>query len=147
MLFRSYLSGEFIKKIKLKDLIREYRFNNIVYNIHKKQGIVFNFCDGLECGLFGLCGIISLENIERITPELKLWKLIEQSLNILKSNIIGDKKSIYSSVAKNFKFAQINDAIDVQTIYSRTKRILKEKEMEQEKKEEIRKKIANSPYL
>ena len=142
-----FLTGEFIKKIKMKDLIREYRFNNVVYNIHKKQGLVFNFCDGLECGLFGLCGIISLENIERITPELKLWRLIEQSLTILKNSVYSNKQ-ILSSMAKNIvPFDKRNDAVGIHLIYSKIKRILKEKEIEQQKKDEIRKKIANSPYL
>ena len=58
----SYIITEMIKNVKLKHFLRDYRFNNLIFDITKKEGIIFNFCDGLECGIFGICGIINNDN-------------------------------------------------------------------------------------
>ena len=143
-----YISNDFLKEIKLKDLLREFRFNNIVYNIDKKEGIIFNLCDSLECGIFGICGVINLEDIEKIMPELKLWKLINTSISLLKDMIFKIRKEIvFSSIAKYYKNNERNDKVDLQNIINKIKKIIKEKEVEQEKEENRRKKIANSPFI
>ena len=143
-----YISSEFIKEIKLKELIRIFRYNNIVFNVENREGIIFNFCDGLECGIFGLCGVINLEDIENISPELKLWKLVNISIDLLKKMIFKIKKD--NGINSNFDFnknLERNDKIDLQDIINKIKKILKEKEIEQEKEENRKKKLANSPFV
>ena len=143
-----YISNELIKEIKLKDLLREFRFNNIVYNTSKREGIIINFCDGLECGIFGLCGVINLEEFDRINPELKLWRLIESSTNVIKKIFHTVKKVKIIPAIVNFNESdQRNDRIEFHYITDTIKKIVKEKETEQEKEENRRKKIANSPFL
>jgi hypothetical protein len=143
-----YISNELIKEIKLKDLLREYRFNNIVYNTSKREGIIINFCDGLECGIFGLCGVINLEEIDRINPELKLWRLIESSTNVIKKIILTVKKvKIIPSIVQFNESDQRNDRVEFHIITDTIKKIVKEKEIEQEKEENRRKIIANSPFV
>ena len=143
-----YISSELIKEIKLKDLLREYRFNNIVYNTTKREGIIINFCDGLECGIFGLCGVINLEELDRINPELKLWRLIESSTNIIKKIFHTVKKvKIIPSIVTFNENDQRNDRVEFHYITDTIKKIIKEKEIEQEKEENRRKKLANSPFI
>ena len=147
-----YISSNMIKEIKLKELIRVFRYNNIVYNIIKKEGIIFNLCDGLECGILGICGVINLDEIELITPELKLWRLIDNSVSLLKEMIFQIKKEkILSSIVQFYKQVVVNnernDTIDLQIIINKIKKIVKEKEIEQEKEENRRKKLANSPFI
>ena len=144
-----YMTNDLIKEIKLKDLLREYRYNNIVFNTVKREGIIINLCDGLECGIFGLCGVINLEDIERVTPELKLWKLIETCANLLKNLIFKIKKlKVASSISKYYNNNnERNDKIDSQEIINKIKKMVKEKEIEQQKEENRRKKLANSPFI
>ena len=143
-----YIINDYIKEIKLKDLLREYRYNNIVFNTIKREGIIINLCDGLECGIFGLCGVINLEDIERITPELKLWKLIEICSSLLKNLIFKEKKKKFiNSASKFYNIRERNDRIDSQDIMNKIKKMVKEKEIEQEKEENRRKKLANSPFI
>ena len=143
-----YISSNFIKEIKLKDLIRTFRYNNIIFNIENKEGIIFNLCDGLECGIFGLCGVINLEDIETISPELKLWKLINISVDLIKNMIFKIRKDIVISSISNYnKISERTDKIDFQDIINKIKKIMKEKEIEQEKEENRKKKLANSPFI
>ena len=142
-----YISEDLLKELKLKDLLREFRYNKLVYNSEKREGIIFNLCDGLECGILGLCGIINLEDIEKLTPELKLWKLINSSIDLLKSMIFKLKKEIIISSISKFNEIERNDKIDLLNIINRIKKIIKEKELEQEKEENRRKKLANSPFI
>ena len=142
-----YFSTDLVKEIKLKDFLREFRFSNIIFDIEKKEGIIFNLCDGLECGFFGLCGVCNLDSLERIYPSLKLWKLIDKTIGILKDFIFkSQKKNILSNMGKNDSTDR-NDKVDIQLIFKKVKDILKEKEIEQKKEENRRKIIANTPYL
>jgi hypothetical protein len=142
-----YISEDLLKEIKLKDLLREFRYNNLVYNSEKREGVIFNLCDGLECGIFGLCGIINLKDIEKLTPELKLWKLINISIDLLKNMIFKLKKEIVISSISKFNNLERNDKIDLLNIINKIKKMIKEKEVEQEKEENRRKKLANSPFI
>ena len=37
----------------------------------KSPGIIFNFPDGLECGIFGICGVTNLDGYDRNKGEYK----------------------------------------------------------------------------
>ena len=143
-----YISTELITGIKLKDFLKEFRYSNIIFDIEKKEGVIFNLCDGLECGIFGLCGIINLDTLERIHPGLKLWKLISKSIMVFKDYIYKtQKKNMIMSLNKGIFENKRNDQIELHCIFNKVKNTLKEKEIEQEKEEKRRKIIANTPYL
>ena len=143
-----YISTELIRQIKLKEFLKEFRYSNIIFDIEKKEGVIFNFCEGLECGIFGLCGVINLDVLERIYPNLKLWKLINRAILIFKDYIYKtQKKQIITSLNKGILEKNRNDQIDLYAIINKVKNTLKEKEIEQEKEEKRRKIIANTPYL
>ena len=144
-----YISTDIIKNIKLKNFLREFRYDNIVFDIEKKEGIIFNLCDGLECGIFGICGIINNDSYERMNSNYKLWKLIDKTMNVLKNIVYKiNKKSLMSTINKQvFGSPERTDAVELHLIFSKIKKIMKEKEKEFEKDEKRRKKIANEPYL
>ena len=143
-----YLSTEFIRDIKLKDFLKEFRYSNVIFDIDKKEGILFNLCDGLECGIFGLCGVINLDCLERNSPSLKLWKLISKAITIFKDYIYKtQKKSMIINMNKEMLDKKRNDQIDIHSIFNKVKATLIEKEIEQEKEESRRRIIANTPYI
>jgi hypothetical protein len=144
-----FISTDIIKNIKLNHFLRDFRYDNIVFDIQKKEGIIFNLCDGLECGIFGICGIINNDNYERINPNYKLWKLIDKSMNVLKNIVYKtNKKSLMSTINKQvFGSPERTDAVELHLIFSKIKKIMKQKENDCEKEEKRRKKIANEPYL
>ena len=142
------ISTDLIREIKLKDFLKEFRYSNVIFDIEKKEGVIFNLCDGLECGIFGLCGVINLDSLERIYPSLKLWKLISKSILIFKDYIYKtQKKNMIINLNKDILDKKRNDQIDLHSIFNKVKNMLKEKEDEQEKEEKRRRIIANTPYL
>ena len=143
-----YITCGFIPAIKLRDLLNKYKISNLIYNMIKKEGIILNLCDSLECGIFGLCGIISFDDYDSIIPELKLWRLIEASVNIVKEIIFSIQKAKVVSIITNFyKNSERSDIIDFQYILNKVKKKNKEKEEQQKIEEEKRKKLAGSLFI
>ena len=144
-----YIITEIIKSIKLTHFLREYKYNNIIYDESQGEGIIFNLCDSLECGIIGICGVINNDNYERINLEYKLWKLIDKTLNVLKNPIFKvNKKALMSSINKEvYGTKDRTDVTSIHSIINRTRKILKEKEIEANKEENRMKKIANEQYL
>ena len=143
-----HISSDYLRGIKLKDFLKEFRYSNIIFDMDKKEGIIFNLCDGLECGIFGLCGIINLDTLEKIFPNLKLWKLIHKAFMIFKDYIYKkEKKNILNILNKGLLEKNRNDQIDIHSIINKVKNILKEKEIEQQNEEKKRKIIANTTYI
>jgi hypothetical protein len=143
-----HLSSEYIRGIKLKDFLKEFRYSNIIFDMDKKEGVIFNLCDGLECGIFGLSGIINLDTLEKIFPNLKLWKLIHKAFTIFKDYIYKkQKKNILNVLNKGLIEKNRNDQIEIHCIINKVKIILKEKEVEQQNEEKRRKIIANTTYI
>ena len=121
---------------------------NLIYNQKKKEGIVLNLCDNFECGIFGLCGVVSFDDYESIIPELKLWRLIDTSINVIKESIFSIQKSKAIKIIKNFyNNNERSDKIDFQYILNKVKKKLKEKEDQQKKEEDKRKKLAGSLFV
>ena len=140
-----FISTEYIREVKLKPFLKEFSYSNAIFNMEKKEGILFNLCDGLECGIFGICGIINLDVIERIYPSLKLWKLIHKTIMLFKDYIYkSHKKTVINNLNKGLLDKNRNDQIDLHKIITKVKNVLKEKEIEQEREEKKRKIIANS---
>ena len=138
-----YITCGFIYVMKLKEILNKYKIGNIIYHIKKKEGIVLNLCDNLECGIFGMCGIISLDDYENILPELKLWRLIDVSINVIKEIAFSiEKHKVIDIINNYYKNKERSDKIDFQYILNKVKNKLKEKEFEQKKEEEKRRKLA-----
>ena len=124
------ISNRLIRDLKLKEFLRAYRFENIVFNVDKKRGILFNFANSLECGLFGIFGV---ENklLDKKKSEYNLWILIEKTLSILLELMKHDKNRRNVRV-----YDDRNDYVDLQSVFSKIKGITKDKgkEIELEKK-------------
>ena len=143
-----YITCDFIYSFKLKELLHKYKVSNIIFNMKKKEGILLNLCDNLECGIFGICGVVSLDDYDIIIPELKLWRMIDTSVNIIKEIIFGIQKSKVVTLIKNFyDNNERNDKIDFQYILNKVKKKIKEKEKEQIKEEEKRRKLAKAIFI
>ena len=78
-----FLSHPRISDIKMKDLVKSFKLENLIYDVEKKKGTIFNFSDVLECGNLGICGILNLEDAEMINDNFELWKMIHDSLHII----------------------------------------------------------------
>ena len=78
-----FLSHKLISQIKLNDFIKAFRNENLIYDIETKEGIIFNFSDSLECGSFGIQGILNLEKSNEKNNFVHLWKMIQNSLHIV----------------------------------------------------------------
>ena len=143
-----YITCGFIYNMKLKELLKVYKVSNIIFNMKKREGIILNLCDNLECGILGICGVVSLDDYDIIIPELRLWRLIDTSVNIIKEIIFTVQKSKVISIIKNFyDNSERCDKIDFQYILNKVKKKLKEKEKEQIKEEDKRRKLANSIFI
>ena len=78
-----FLSHPRISEIKMKDLVKSFKLENLIYDVEKKKGTIFNFSDVLECGNLGICGIYNLEDAEMGNVDFELWKMIHDSLHIV----------------------------------------------------------------
>ena len=143
-----YVTSGFIYAIKLQTLLNIYKVGNLIFNMKKKEGIILNLCDNFECGIFGICGVVSFDDYESIIPELKLWRLIDTSVNVIKEAIFSIQKSKVINVINSFyNNKERSDKIEFQYILNKVKKKLKEKEEQQKKEEEKRKKLAESLFV
>lgn len=144
----NYISSDLIKEIKLKDFLKEFRFSKLVFDIDKKEGIVFNLCDTLESGIFGICGILNLDVIEMGNPNLRLWRMIYKVIETLKNYIYTTQRKIMiNNLNKGYLEKPRNDQIDIHDIFNKVKHMMKEKETEKKKEDNRRKIIENTPFI
>jgi len=101
-----------IAKIKMKDLVHYFRAEMLVFDLEKRNGILFNLPDILQCGMIGISGIAG--------DYVELWKILDKSLSHLKTQIckLNEKKNV---VIDDFR----SDIIDVLDIFGRVKMIKK----------------------
>ena len=144
----NYISTDLIKEIKLKDFLKEFRFSKLVFDKETKEGIIFNLCDTLESGIFGICGVLNLDVIEMNSPNLRLWKMIYKVIETMKDYIYkSQKKLMINKLNKGFLEKPRNDQIDFHDIINKVKSMLKEKELEKKKEDDKRKIIENTSFL
>ena len=144
----NYIITDLIKEIKLKNFLKEFRYSNLVFDLEKKEGIIFNFCDTLESGIFGICGVLNLDVIEMSNPNFRLWKMIFNIINVFKDYIYStQKKLIINKLSKGIMEKPRTDLIELNAIFTRIKNIMKEKEMEKAKEDKRRKIIENTPFV
>ena len=143
-----YISTDLIKEIKLKNFLKEFRYSNLVFDLEKKEGVIFNFCDTLESGIFGICGVLNLDVIEMTNPNLRLWKMIYNAINVFKEYIYStQKKLMIDNLNKGILEKPRTDLIDLHDIFNKVKAMMKEKEIEKQKEDNRRKIIENAPFV
>ena len=144
----NYIITDLIKGIKLKNFLKEFRFSKLVFDIETKEGIVFNLCDTLESGIFGICGVMNLDVIDMNNPNLRLWKFIYRVIETMKEYIYKtQKKLMINNLSKGFLEKPRNDQIDLHDIIIKVKNMMKEKELEKKKEDNRRKIIENTPLI
>ena len=82
---------------------------------------------------------------ERKDPKYKLWKLIEGSINALK-NIVHKNNKNFLAMKRNKKNLIVKDRIDVieiELIFAKIKKVLKEIEKEIQRNDMLKLKIMN----
>ena len=143
-----YISTDLIKEIKLKNFLKEFRYSKLIFEVDKKEGIIFNLCDTLESGIFGICGVMNLDVIERGNQNLRLWKMIYRVINTFKEYVYkSQKKVMMDNLNKRLLENDRNDRIDIHDIFNKVKIVMKEKEIEKNKEDNRRKIIENTPFI
>ena len=124
-----YISNSSICELLLKDFLSGYRFESLVFDLTKKEGVIFNLPDTLQCGIFGLCGVVNLDKTERKKADYSIWNMMERSMRLLLGMINKTNKSkrIFGKVDTFGNNTVRNDAINIQLIYSKIKVIAKQK--------------------
>ena len=106
-----FLSHPRISEIHMKDLVKAFKLENLIYDVEKKSGTIFNFSDVLECGNLGICGILNSEEITQGNENFELWKMIHDSLHIIAISVKlnefqpmlnEDKRTDYIDIADIF---------------------------------------------
>ena len=106
-----FLSHPRISEILMKDLVKAFKLENLIYDVEKKSGTIFNFSDVLECGNLGICGILNLEDLSQGSENFELWKMIHDSLHIVAISVKlnefqpllnEDKRTDYIDIADIF---------------------------------------------
>ena len=106
-----FLSHPRISEIHMKDLVKSFKLENLIYDVEKKSGTIFNFSDVLECGNLGICGILNLEDLSKENENFELWKMIHDSLHIIAISVKlnefqpmlnEDKRTDYIDIADIF---------------------------------------------
>ena len=144
----NYIITDLIKEIKLKHFLKEFRYSNLVFDLKKKEGVIFNFCDTLESGIFGICGVLNLDVIEMSNPNFRLWKMISNIINVFKDYVYStQKKLVINKLSKGLMEKPRTDLVELNDIFTRIKNIMKEKEMEKAKEDKRRKIIENTPFV
>jgi hypothetical protein len=100
-----------IANIKMKDLVHYFRSELLVFDLEKKNGILFNLPDILQCGMIGISGIANTYR--------DLWKLLDNSLNLLKTQIFP--KDSKQFLQDDFR----SDGVDINDVFGRVKMIYK----------------------
>jgi hypothetical protein len=91
-----------IGNIKMKDLVHSFRTELLVYDLEKKNGIVFNLPDTLQCGMFGLCAVA--ENLKECI------KIIDNSVTLIRSQVFSkDSKQLIQDSRTDI--IELNDII------------------------------------
>lgn len=94
----------------MKDLVHYFRSEMLVFDLEKRNGIVFNLPDVLQCGMLGISGIAHSYK--------HLWKIIDNSFNLIKSQVFTKD---YKPILQDFR----SDLIDLNEIIGRIKMFVK----------------------
>jgi hypothetical protein len=95
----------------MKDFVHFFRSEQIVFDLEKRNGVLFNLPDILQCGMIGISGLSS--NFK------SLLKLIDNSISIIRNEVYntGYKVHTYSDTR--------SDGIELSDVFSRLKTYMK----------------------
>ena len=125
-----FLSHAKISEIKMKDLVKSFKNENLIYDVEKKKGIIFNFSDVLECGNLGICGILNLEDGEMGNENFELWKMIHNSLHIIAISVK------LNEIPPNLNEDKRTDDIDIADIFNKINRHFNNLLLQEKKKKD-----------
>ena len=112
-----YIFHPNFKHLMISDLVNSFRDSSIIYSQDIKTGVLFNLCDVLEAGCFGICGIINNDEQDNKNNNI-VWKYILNCFKII-SLAIDTKYDYFSSLYKDVR----TDGIPFKDIY---KKLIKE---------------------
>ncbi|MCQ2817558.1 MAG: hypothetical protein MJ252_09870 [archaeon] len=111
-----FFTHDRIKKLKMFDLVKSFRNENLIYDIEKKKGVLFNFSDVLQCGCMGLCGIFN-EDKDVNSVNIEMWDMIRACFAIM-SVAVKLNNDFQSSVDTDAR----SDFVEFVEIYSKINR-------------------------
>jgi hypothetical protein len=75
-----------ISQMKMRELVKLFRSEFLIYDIEKGNGIVFNLPDIIQCSMFGVCGIANSHE--------ELLKILERTVNLMKNRILKNDNHV-----------------------------------------------------
>lgn len=108
-----FFSHSKIAELKINDLVKSFRTENLIFDIEKKRGVIFNFSDVLQCGSMGICGILNTDELESKAEMIEFWKMVQVSCRIM---AIALKLNDYQP---NMIYDQRTDLIEVNEIFNK----------------------------
>jgi hypothetical protein len=88
-----YLMHSNIANIKMKDLVQFFRVEYLIYDVEKRNGIIFNLPDIIQSGMIGLCAIASSSK--------QVNSLLKSSIELLKLQINTKERKSYNYESKS----------------------------------------------
>lgn len=105
-----------ISNLKMKELVTNFRNQQLVFNVEEKNGIIFNLSDVLQCGMIGISGIN--ESFRGC------MRLMENAAYLFRSQLLNTSSKVFLN--KDSK--QITDIIEISEIFGRIKMLIKKLE-------------------
>ena len=82
--------SEEISNMKMRELVQLFRAELLIFDIEKRNGIMFNLPDIIQCAMFGICGIANNQD--------ELVKIIENTVNLMKNRILKKENIVNKGV-------------------------------------------------
>jgi len=93
-----------ISTMKMRELVQLFRAELLIFDLEKRNGIVFNLPDIIQCGMFGICGVANDQD--------ELLKIIESTVNLMKSKILKKENGVNKIISSVSTIARDNFKID-----------------------------------
>jgi hypothetical protein len=93
-----------ISTMKMRELVQLFRAELLIFDLEKRNGIVFNLPDIIQCGMFGICGVANDQD--------ELLKIIELTVNLMKTKILNKENGVNKIISSVSNIARDNFKID-----------------------------------
>lgn len=97
-----------ISMMKMRELVQLFRNELLIFDLDKKNGIVFNLPDIIQCGMFGICGVAN--------DQEDLVKIMESTINLMKNKILKKESNYNKSLNSVPNITRDNLKIDTITL-------------------------------
>lgn len=78
-----------ISNMKMRELVQLFRAELLIFDLEKRNGIVFNLPDIIQCAMFGICGVANDQD--------ELMKIIESTVGLMKNRILKKDNALNKS--------------------------------------------------